>query len=268
MKNEKIGFVFFFLCMFCLTACDDTSYTNSLGMTFNLIPSGTFLMGSPEDEPGRSAYVETQHEVTLTQEFYIQTTEVTQGQWKSVMGSNPAHFSECGDNCPVEMVSLIDVQEFIEKLNSRGEGTYGLPTEAQWEYAARAGSTTAFPSGNLTVGNCDFDENLDAIGWYCGNSERSTHPVAQKQPNEWGLFDTHGNVMEWVQDYYDGYQDYSPTPVVDPKGPDTNEWDTHWVRGGNWDLVSRACRSASRAYFADDLPQSKVGFRLILLSAQ
>ena len=125
------------------------TFISSLGMTFNLIPAGRFIMGSPSDEPGHWDE-EYRHQVTLTQSYYMQTTEVTQGQWKAVMGSNPSRFSDCGDDCPVERVSWNDVQDFISELNKRGEGSYRLPTEAEWEYAARAGTTTAFANGDIT----------------------------------------------------------------------------------------------------------------------
>jgi len=256
--------------------CGET-YTNSLGMTFNLIPAGTFMMGSPEDELGRYIH-ETQHRVTLTSSFYMQTTEVTQVQWEAVMGSNLSYFSECGGNCPVNQVSWYDVQDFITALNSRGEGTYRLPTEAEWEYAARAGSTTAFANGDITVTDCGLDPNLDAMGWYCGNSAvtydgcfdssfrggpscAGTHPVAQKLPNAWGLYDMHGNVWEWVQDWY-GY--YPTTAVTDPTGPETG---SHRVfRGGSWGNDAQCCRSACRDLGTPGNRCGSPGFRLLRLS--
>jgi len=146
------------------TGGNGSTFTDSLGMKFVLIPAGTFTMGSPSTEPGRYSSEDPQHQVTLSS-FYMQTTEVTQGQWKAVMGSNPSYFSTCGDNCPVEQVSWNDIQTFITALNSRGEGTYRLPTEAEWEYAARANSTTAFANGGITNTSCSpVDTNLDAMG--------------------------------------------------------------------------------------------------------
>ncbi|MCF8084643.1 MAG: SUMF1/EgtB/PvdO family nonheme iron enzyme [Deltaproteobacteria bacterium] len=237
------------------------TWTNSLGQTFVLLPAGTFIMGSPSDEPGRSSY-ETQHQVTLTKSFYMQTTEVTQGQWETVMGSNPSCFSGC-PTCPVEGVSWNDVQDFIDKMNQRGEGTYRLPTEAEWEYAARAGSTTAFYNGGITELQCDYDPNLDAIGWYCYNSHWETHPVGQKAPNAWGLYDMSGNVWEWCQDWFDSY---SSSTVTDSTGPPFGP--ERVCRGGSWDYDASSCRSAQRGSLWPDIRDNSSGFRLVLSSGQ
>ena len=161
-------------------------------------------MGSPETELGRGED-ELPHEVTITRGFFLQTTAVTQGQWKAVMGNNPSRFSPKGDDHPVESVSWYDCQKFIERLNSSGEHIYRLPTEAEWEYACRAGKFSSCSEGEIIELFCDHDPNLDAVGWYCGNSDRATHPVAQKKPNPWGLYDLHGNVLEWCQDWYGTY---------------------------------------------------------------
>ena len=214
------------------TGSRPSTFTNSLGMTFKYIPPGTFTMGSPTNELGRYRD-ETQHQVTLTQGFYMQTTEITQGQWKTVMGANPSYFPSCGNDCPVEQASWDDVQTFISKMNQRAEGTYRLPTEAEWEYAARAGSTTAFANGDITELECGYDPNLAAMGWYCYNSGDTMHPVAQKQSNAWGLYDMHGNVGEWCQDSIDG-------------------GDTRVVHGGCWGNLARDCRSACHDYFGPD----------------
>jgi formylglycine-generating enzyme required for sulfatase activity len=238
----------------------DPTFTNSLGMTFVSIPAGTFTMGSPEDELGRDSY-ETQHQVTLTQGYYMQTTEVTQGQWEAVMGSNPSYYSDCGTICPVEDVSWDEVQEFINELNQLGEGTYSLPTEAQWEYAARAGSTTAFANGEITGTGVGYDPNLDAMGWYLYNSDDEAHPVAQKTPNAWGLYDMHGNVYEWCQDWYDSYISES---VTDPAGPSSGSYRV--LRGGSWYSNAQDCRSALRYNLTPGGSISFIGFRLVLLS--
>ena len=240
------------------------TYTNSLGQTFNLLPAGTFTMGSPSDELGRYSDEGPQHQVTLPQPFYMQTTEVTQAQWESVMGSNPSYFSEC-PTCPVEQVSWNDVQDYITQMNLRGEGAYSLPTEAQWEYAARAGSTTAFYNGGITETGCDYDQNLNAIGWYCYNSDDEIHPVAQKSPNAWGLYDMSGNVWEWCSDWY-ASDYYSNSPMDDPQGPSTGSYRV--ARGGSWDNIVRYCRAAVRYYFWPDYRYGSIGFRLVLFSGQ
>jgi len=252
------------------------TFTNTPGMTFKRIPAGTFIMGSPASELGRYDN-ETQHQVTLTQSFYMQTTEVTQSQWQSVMGSNPSYFKGCGANCPVEKVSWNDIQGFITVINSLGEGTYRLPTEAEWEYACRAGSTTAIANGPITVTACQYDYNLNRIAWNCsagvsyagcydvynGSSCSGTHPVAEKMANDWGLYDMHGNVSEWCSDWYD---DYPTIEVVDPTGPSTG---TKRVdRGGSWYNGASECRSALRVKQFPDYRSMQIGFRLVALPNQ
>jgi formylglycine-generating enzyme required for sulfatase activity len=232
---------------------------NSLGMTFVLIPAGTFLMGSPDYELGRNDD-ETQHEVSISQSFYLQTAPVTQGQWQALMGKNPSSFIQGEADCPVDSINWIDCQEFIKKLNTLGEGIYRLPMEAEWEYACRAGSTTALVNGDLTALYCDPDPNLDEMGWYCGNSDRQTHPVAQKHPNAWGLYDMHGNLAEWCQDWYGLY---SETHQTDPIGPLSGPG--RLIRGGSWFSSAKNCRSAARFHWP---PQARsqlqtMGFRLL-----
>jgi len=266
----------------------EADYANSLDMTFKLIPSGIFTMGSPDGvveypigsgntpvaELGRDTD-ETPHEVTLTKSFYMMSTEVTQGQWEAVMGSNPSYFPACGSDCPVEMVSWDDVQTFIENLNSICEGTYRLPTEAEWEYAARAGSSTAIANGGITATDCTLDANLDAMGWYCNNSTvtyggcsdasawggpacAGTHPVAQKASNIWGLYDMHGNVWEWCQDWSITYPTNS---VTDPKGPSSGSKRIN--RGGGWDIDAMNNRSADRHDNNESDRIHYLGFRLV-----
>ncbi|MBW1902000.1 MAG: formylglycine-generating enzyme family protein [Deltaproteobacteria bacterium] len=222
------------------------------------VPPRTFLMGSPSTEKGRYDDEE-QHPVTLTNGFYIGVTEVTQGQWKKIMGNNPSHFKECGDNCPVEQVTWSMCREFIMTLN-RKEKTrrYRLPTEAEWEYACRAGSSLAFANGDITEIKCGHDPNLDKIGWYCGNTGVKTQEVAKKIPNPWGLYDMHGNAWEWCQDRYDRYR---PGHTVDPEGPDSGA--SRIFRGGGWGLSSRTCRSAFRDKYDPTLKCRFLGFRLV-----
>jgi len=227
-------------------------------MKFVLIPAGTFMMGSPSDEPGRRPDQQ-QHKVTISKPFYLQTTEVTQGQWREIMGTNPSRFKDCGNDCPVDQVSWNDAQKFIGKLNQmEGTDKYRLPTEAEWEYACRAGSTTAFANGDITETWCGYDPNLDQMGWYCGNSDSKTHAVAQKKPNARGLYDMHGNVWEWCEDWYG---DYPTGHVTDPKGPSSGT--DRVFRGGSWDHLAGYCRSAHRyRKFPDSRNYYGPGFRV------
>ncbi|MBU1171473.1 MAG: SUMF1/EgtB/PvdO family nonheme iron enzyme [Proteobacteria bacterium] len=219
-------------------------------MNFIFISPRTYIMGSPRDEVGRWAS-EVQHKVKLTQGFYLQTTEVTQDQWRDVMGDNPSIFSRCGSDCPVENVFWGDVMEFIDRLNKR-EGTkaYRLPTEAEWEFACRAGSPLTGAYGNDT-------DKLGDFAWFKNNSEDSPHPVAQLKPNAWGLFDMHGNVSEWCSDWRGPYPDHD---VTDPRGPYSGKFRV--ARGGNWFYPARSSRSADRN---ENLPGDRseyLGFRV------
>ncbi len=232
--------------------------TNSLGMKFVYIEPGEYLRGSPDHELGRSSD-EIQHRVILTNGFYLQATEVTQGQWKAVMGSNPSYFSDCGDSCPVESVSWNDVQAFITKLNKLGQGAHRLPTEAEWEYAARSGSEAAFANGGITESGPGHDPNLDVMGWYWRNSSHNPQKVAGKAPNAWGLYDMHGNVWEWVQDWYG---DYPTGQVTDPTGASSGS--VRVRRGGSWDAPAINCRSANRSIFTPSRRSYNLGFRLIM----
>jgi len=232
------------------TSWTEPSVTNSIGMTFVYIKPGTFMMGSPLSELGRESN-ETQHQVTLTKGFYIQRTEVTQGQWRAVMGNNPSSNSNCGDECPVEMVQWNNVQEFILRLNQKEGGeSYRLPTEAEWEYACRAGTNTRFSFG-------DNDKQLNDYDWYDLNSARQTHWVATKQPNAWGIYDMHGNVSEWCQDWYGPYPSGS---VTDPAGPSSGL--ERVDRGGSAYHPVQECRSAFRFKRVPHSGGSITGFRL------
>jgi formylglycine-generating enzyme required for sulfatase activity len=209
--------------------------TNSIGMKFALIPAGEFLMGSPEGQGGSDE--QPQHKVKITKPFYLQTTEVTQAQWKAVMGDNPSNSK--GDGLPVEQVSWEAAQKFIEKLSAKEGVKYRLPTEAEWEYACRAGSTTGFCFG-------DAQSELGEYAWYKMNSDGKTHPVGMKKPNAWGLYDIHGNVWEWCQDWYDENY-YKNSPADDPQGPGSGSYRV--CRGGSWGGDSVFIRSAVRMKF-------------------
>ena len=217
-------------------------------MEFVWIPAGEFLMGSPSYEEGRESN-ERQHEVRISQGFWMGKYEVTQGEWESVMGSNPSSFDECGSRCPVERVSWGDLQEFIRSLNERETGRgyrYRLPTEAEWEYAARAG-TSVVRHGEL-----------DEVAWYADNSGHSTHQVGQKRGNAWGLHDTLGNVWEWTGDWFG---EYPAGQVTDSGGPSTGSYRVY--RGGGWGNGAGRVRSANRSYGSPGGRGSHVGFRLV-----
>lgn len=231
----------------------------TLGMAFAWIPPGTFTMGSPPGEPGRDSD-ETPHEVTLTRGFYMQTTEVTQAQWNALMESDPSYYKECGGNCPVNRVCWTDAMEFIRRLNTReAAGMYRLPTEAEWEYACRAGSQDAFSNGPLKELACAYDTNMDKMGWHKGNAGKGLHEAAQKTANAWGLFDMHGNIWEWCQDRKGPYGD---RPRTDPTGPTRGEMRV--IRGGSWSSDDRDCRSANRLYATECTRNAGIGFRLVM----
>ena len=258
-----------------------------------IVPTGTFWMGSPEDESGRDDD-ERRHEVTLTRRFAIARTEVTQGQWRALMGDSPSRFGACGDDCPVEQVSWFDAVAYLNALSAREKLTpcyvdeqdrtpydakdakadkaakwlglecegYRLPTEAEWEYAARAGTQGAVYEGEWRVVGVHNAPALDPIAWYGGNSgveyqgydecsgwpERQypaetcgTHPVRGKKANPWGLYDMIGNVWEWTQDWNAAYADGA---AIDPIGP--VDGDRRALRGCAWLSNARFCRTAHR----------------------
>jgi formylglycine-generating enzyme required for sulfatase activity len=226
------------------------TFTNSIGMSFMLIPAGSFAMGSPTDEPGRNDD-ERQHPVTISNPFYLQTTEVTQKQWTQLMEIKRSHFEDCGDDCPMDNVSWNDAQEFIKRLNQTESGArYRLPTEAEWEYACRAGSKSMFCFG-------DDEAKLWQYSWYGSNSDGKTHRVGKKKSNGWGLYDIHGNVWEWCQDWYGNY----PTSqMMDPTGPKTGEYRV-W-RGGSWGSGTQGLRSALRGRSSPDSRGPVISFRV------
>jgi formylglycine-generating enzyme required for sulfatase activity len=216
---------------------------------FVKIPAGEFDMGcSPNDGEcyGNATNERPRHHIRISKGFEIGKYEVTQAMWESVMGSNPSHFK--GADRPVEKVDWDKAQEFLRRLNARNDGYhYRLPTEAEWEYAARAGSTTAHYG------------SLDSIAWHRGNSSGQTHPVGQKQPNAWGLYDVEGNVSEWVQDLYvEKY--YSISPLVDPQGPALGLGRV--IRGGSFGSRGRSMRLSER-WFSSHGGANYLGFRCV-----
>ena len=224
------------------------------GMDFVWVPAGGFRMGYPDEEPVTR--------VRISRGFWLGKFEVTQAAWQEVMATNPSWFAGCGE-CPVENVSWYDAQEFIGRLNARSRvGRYRLPTEAEWEYAARAGTIGEAEweyASRQFDGSWDrYSGSLDAIAWYEDNSGGRTHPVGQKGPNAWGLHDMRGNVYEWVQDLHSAYPGGS---VVDPQGAASGTYRVS--RGGNWDGAPWRCRASHRAVDSPDTRNEYGGFRLL-----
>jgi formylglycine-generating enzyme required for sulfatase activity len=225
-----------------------TVVKNSGGMEFAYVPAGGFQMGSSNADPNEQPV----HQVTFASGFYMGRHEVTQAQWQKVMGNNPSNFSNCGENCPVEQVSWDDVQEFIKKLNAQNDGyQYRLPSEAEWEYACRAGT------------NGDYAGDPNSVAWYTSNAEYKTHPVGQKQPNAWGLYDMHGNVSELASDYQTNNYDGAPT---DGSAQSKAVSDDRMQRGGSWRLDDKHLRSAQRSTAPPDYRWKDLGLRLVAVS--
>jgi len=238
--------------------CDDSeSITNTLDMTFNKLPAGTFMMGSPTDEAGRYDN-EHQHKVTISKAFYMQTTQVTQRQWWDLMETKPwmdKKYVKEGANYPAVYVSWDDAVAYCKKLSEKEGKTYRLPTEAEWEYACRAGTETAWSFG-------DDEKVLGDYAWYKENAwdidEKYAHQVGLKKPNAFGLHDMHGNVFEWCYDYH-GKDYYKESSEKDPTGPTSGV--NGVLRGGPWNNGSRFTRSAHR----DGPPLGPIflGFRVV-----
>jgi formylglycine-generating enzyme required for sulfatase activity len=233
------------------------TFTNSIGIEFMLIPAGSFMMGADKHFEDAADNETPRHKVNISKPYYLGKYEVTQEQWVAVMESYPSEFK--ARKRPVEMVSWNHVQMFIHKLNLK-EGTqkYRLPTEAEWEYAARAGSSEKYCFG-------DDEGRLSQYAWYNRNSGKKTQPVGQLKPNAWGLYDMHGNVYEWVMDRYDENY-YSKSPSTDPEGPSSGS--SRVIRGGCWLLSAGDCRSAHRTGFSPGDRHSTVGFRLAISPSQ
>jgi formylglycine-generating enzyme required for sulfatase activity len=231
---------------------------NGVKLELVLIPAGKFTMGSLATEKDRSDD-ETQHEVTISKPFYMGKYEVTQEQYEAIMGKNPSDFK--GAKNPVEGVTWHDAQAFCQKLSQKSGRAVRLPTEAMWEYACRAGTTTRFHSG-------DTDSALDGAGWYDKNAGNTTHPVGQKMATAWGLFDMHGNLWEWCQDWYDAKY-YANSPAVDPQGATNGQWwQSRVSRGGAWLHGPKRCRSAYRNYCSPGIQSYIIGFRVVVSSAE
>jgi formylglycine-generating enzyme required for sulfatase activity len=254
-----------------------TSFTNSTDMKLVLIPAGKFVMGSPAGEQERASE-ETQHEVAITRPFYMGIHEVTQQQYEKVLGKNPSFFNAKnggGPDHPVEQVNMQGVLEFCKRLSAlpaekKSGRVYRLPTEAEWEYACRAGATTTFHVGeSLSSKQANFNGNHPYGGAAKGPYLKQTAKVGSYPANAWGLHDMHGNVWEWCSDWYDPDY-YRNSPKEDPKGPAKGVLSTGFrtdfyqvTRGGCWLDEARACRSAYRFRFMPSDPYRLVGFRVV-----
>lgn len=254
MKKQVFSWMVTVAVLSCLMAAAQASsknYTNSIGMKFVLIPSGSFMMGADLNFEDGYKNETPQHRVTISRAFYLGKYEVTQQQWVKIMGNNSSKFK--GRTRPVEQVSWNDAQRFINKLNAAEGGKhYRLPTEAEWEYACRAGTDTAYSFG-------DDADQLGNYAWFDGNSGNKTHPVGQRQANPWGLHDMHGNVWEWVQDIY-AEKAYGNHSGRDPiyTGSGSNRVD----RGGSWYSSAGYTRCANRDNGDPGGRYSNLGFRV------
>jgi formylglycine-generating enzyme required for sulfatase activity len=232
---------------------------SATGIKLVLIPAGTFTMGSADDEADRGDDESPQTRVTLTKDFFLGATDVTQGQYESLMNTNPSDFKSAGRDAPVEEVSWDDAMAFCQRLTERERETgdlpegyvFTLPTEAQWEYACRAGTTGAYAT------------DPDETSWFDRNSGGTTHRVGAKKPNAWGLYDMTGNVYQWCADWYANR--YPGGEVTDPTGPDSGS--VHVLRGGGWYYDRSYCRSAYRD-FDPGYRANFIGFRVVLNSVE
>ncbi len=221
-----------------------------------LIPAGEFMMGAPDSEKGAFENEKPRHRVRITKRFYLGKYLVTQEQWECLMGNNPSAFQ--GPKKPVEQIVWKDCQHFLEKLNAKfgaHRGKFVLPSEAQWEYSCRAGGSTRFYFG-------DDEKKLGDYAWYDANSDNSTHPVGEKRPNAWGLYDMAGNVRELCEDWFGG-EYYKRSPLDDPTGPTTGSY--HVYRGGCWQSPAAGCSSATREIGGREEVNYMLGVRVALI---
>ena len=247
---------------------DESDRKNIVDMDFVYIKPGTFIMGIPNGYHGSIGGKNPRHQVTISQGFYMQVTEVTQEQWYKVTGTNPSYFKNCGSKCPVEQVSWDDSQEFIFLLNLLDDDfNYRLPTEAEWEYAARAESKGPYFSGDcLSTFHANFRQKYFhhetryqcPDGFFLGR----TIPVASLEKNAWGLYDMHGNVAEWCQDFF-GERPKLHTHVIDPKGPDKGY--ARVVRGGSWESGPNNCLSGYSIGTLQENRNYNTGLRLVMI---
>jgi len=225
-------------------------WANSIGMKFRLIPAGEFIMGSRNGQPD-----ETPHRVRLTRPFYMGCFEVTRAHWETVTGKKLSDAFP-GPEVPINQITWYDATSFIKKLNTQEGVEYRLPTEAEWEFAARAGSTTAYPGG-------DTEQDLAKAGWYAANDGGTLHPAGQKAANAFGLHDMNGNAWEWCEDFYDANY-YAVSPIENPTGPPLSTYRYRVLRGGAAFFDANFCRSTARNYYQDSRTTKLIGFRIVL----
>jgi len=259
--------------VFCSQAVE---VTNSIGMKFRLIPAGEFWMGAVPGDDEANDDESPRHRVEITKPFYLGVYEVTQEQWQRVMGTTVRQQRDKvdkswtmrgeGSSYPIYYVSWGEAVAFCEKLNHREDGNYRLPTEAEWEYACRAGAPTKYYWGDSNSESVMkqyawYEKNADDWYWTSPHAAREgTQPVGQKLPNAWGLYDMSGNVWEWCSDWYDkGY--YNRSPSVDPRGPSSG--DLRVLRGGSWLIVPRVLRSSFRLRYTPVPRDGNIGFRIL-----
>ena len=271
IKTHKKHQVFVFLCLlfilhpFQSAEALEKTITNQIGMEFILVPAGSFMMGSPETDQFRDKS-ETLHAVVIPKPFYLQSTEVTVKQWRSVMGRKLFGRKKGQDNMPVTRVSFYDCRKFIKKLNRLSGKTYRLPLETEWEYACRAGTATAYFWGNdidcsKAMYSNNTKKNRDCTLFYSSLKLKLNQaaPVKNFAPNAWGFYDMHGNVWEWCSDEYRPYEN-----AFSGSGYDTTKKETRIRRGGSWFGTGRSLRSANRAYSHPGAKFRTTGFRLVL----
>lgn len=276
---SKTMFFYFFLYMiiFFISNQNISAFENSIGMKLRVIPPGDFIMGSPKDETGREAD-EKIHRVQITKPFFMAQTETTQAQWLRLMDYNPSSKNNRCLECPVESVSWYEANNFIKKLNIKeSTNKYRLPTEAEWEYACRAGTQTAFNTGEISSKNCQKDKALNKAGWYCGNSGFNSpyynlkpHFVKLKKSNKFGLYDMHGNVMEWCLDSVSWDYTFSrstgaslETYIDKIKDPLGKKGDKKIFRGGSFVHSAPLARSANRFFYGPKVKRNYLGFRIV-----
>lgn len=259
--GQRLAAIATFTTVVGLAGCEPVPATwvePTTGMRFVHIPAGEFMMGSPESEAERRD-TERRHPVRLTRSFYLGAHEVTQAEWATVMSARPSRFGDCGDGCPVESISFHEAQTFLDRLSTQSGEIFRLPTEAEWEYACRAGSTTPFYTGDsIDTAQANFRGDYPYDGAAPGEVRESPTPVASFSPNAWGLFDMHGNLWEWTLDHDCPYPHFGVTnPLANCSTP------RRIIRGGSWYFGADSMRCAGRYTHRPQDRGFSIGFRVV-----